>query len=65
MVLAAGSPGLPAGFAVPAVGVLAAAGPVLYFAGARAGSITTSTPILRRLGFVSYRRERSYRLPWG
>jgi hypothetical protein len=34
VVLAAGSLGLPAGFAVPAVGVLAAAGLVLYFVGA-------------------------------
>src|SRR4029453_13121020 len=34
LLLAAGSLGLPAGFAVPVVGTLAAAGLVLYFVGA-------------------------------
>ena len=29
------------------------------------GNITTSSPILHRLGFISYGQERSYRLPLG
>ena len=29
------------------------------------GRITTSSPILQRLGFISYGQERSYRLPLG